>query len=435
MACRHVYQIFFILCCFLTCFSLTFSDTITGVATIQLKSAVTPELKKKQIEIAKDSLSRALIYWINDFFGDTFNPKNILSKRFEEKFVQMCLPQSKVNSFFTGHAWTVKLTLLNDALDSLIASYNMHFDSLALQCWNKLNEAQKTGNLNIQYIMGLKALNYSMAHIGQAVEVPGLPDQSLTQHLQKILQKLLDKIVINLNTPIIEGQPPYTIKNSVTMNVLIDTVPLSKLPLICILNNGRKVYTLETDSLGKASLNTLKIPFVPKGDLLHIQPNFGAIIEVKDFIDAKSLGLTLSDETDQTLMFNIIKPVYSLDYKAYSVSELTIPSVFSLNNFIHNFLTDSCSLQQSNGNVSPDIAITINCQVSKYTYDDLEQTHMKVETNIKVKDLNPNGVQAELTELCHEQYYDYNITIPIGLFFWESSTQLRNLIRAALDKL
>jgi hypothetical protein len=435
MAYRHLYRIYFFLLCFLTGFSLTFSETITGAATIQLKSAVTPELKKKQMAIAKDSLSRALIYWINDFFGDTFNPKNVLSKRHEEKFIQMCLPSAKVNSFFKGHAWTIKLTILNNDLDSLISSYNNHFDSLALECWDKFNEAQKTGDLNTQYVMGLKSLNYSMAHIGSPVEVPGFPDKSLTQHLQKLVQKLIEKIKINLNTPIIEGQPPYKIKNNVTMKVTIDTIPLSDSPLIGILTNGRKIYAFETDSYGNAALSSLKVPFVPKGDLLHIQPNFGVIIEVKDFIEAKSLGLTLSDEIDQTLMFNIIKPVYKLDYKAYSVSDVTIPTVFSTDNFIHNFLIDSCSLKPANGNGTSDISIAINCQVAKYTYDNLEQTHMKVETNIKVKDLSPNGFQAELSKLCYEQHYNYNITIPVGLFFWESSTNLRSLIREALDKL
>ncbi|MGD9202868.1 MAG: hypothetical protein PVI26_15015, partial [Chitinispirillia bacterium] len=126
---------------------------------------------------------------------------------------------------------------------------------------------------------------------------------------------------------------------------------------------------------------------------------------------------------------------YKLDYKDYYVSDVTIPTVFSTDNFIHNFLIDSCSLKPANGNGTSDISIAINCQVAKYTYDNLEQTHMKVETNIKVKDLSPNGFQAELSKLCYEQHYNYNITIPVGLFFWESSTNLRSLIREALDKL
>jgi hypothetical protein len=90
-------------------------------------------------------------------------------------------------------------------------------------------------------------------------------------------------------------------------------------------------------------------------------------------------------------------------------------------------------MQPNKGNSAPDLAITINCQISSYNHDDLEATQMKVEAKISVKD--SKGASVEKVAVLNDKYYGNGHEIPVGLFFWESSNALRELIRKALDEL
>lgn len=410
------------------------AQTIEGTSLIKLKSAVTPQTKQKQRLLAMDSLTNSLVSWINDFFGNSFDPNNPIYEKFINKLLIACKANVQEQFSIQQRDYIIKLTVPNNVLDSIIASYNTHFDTLALHYWYEVTEALKANNYQKIYTSGLQSLYYSMAHIGSPIETPEIPGTQLTKQVRLTVQKILKAMDISLGNPIITGKPPNLAKENLSLELSIASKPLTNIPLVALLPNERKLFSFTTDMNGRVSLAKFKVPFVPRGAILYIQPDFATILGSSTFISAQSLGLKLTENINQTLMFNIIKPVYTLEYSAIAVNQLEIPVVFTEPTFIHNFLKDSCSLQPGNKQ-DADIAIKINCQVLNYTYDELEETRVKVEANVIVNELKPGGSQAESAVSLYEKAFGYNETIPLGLFFWESSNHLRNLIKETLDKL
>lgn len=425
-----------LICCFLLSGLSVRAETISGMSSIELTSPVTPALKEKQRKSALDSLSSSLSIWINDFFDNCLDPNNPISKYFLDKFTDQCKQKAKEESLIEGRELTIEYYIPSQTLDEIIIQHNAHYDSRATDFWKTVLEAQKYNQDITAFEAGMKALFYSMAHIGSPLDISSIPaGTTLTQHLQTILQKLINRVEISFSEPIITGMPPNLPQNNVTITVTIDTLPFPNFPLITYRPNGKEVIALKTNTDGSVPLSNMKIPFVARGAFLYIRPKLGALIDPTLSFEAKSFGLKLNENVDQTLIFNIIKPVFSLEYTASSVNQTKIPSVFSDKTQIQKFLTDSLHLQPATGKQAPDIAININCQISSYTYDEREQTQMKVETKTVIRELEPNGSTVEKVEVINDKYYDVNHEIPIGLFFWQSSNALRDLLRRMLDEL
>ncbi len=435
---RRINPVLFIIamCCFFFSTSALSAESITGSSNLELKTPVTPQIKATQRKIAQDSLTHALSLWVNEFFDNCLNPNNEVSKHFLDIFVDRCLQKAKEKTYIEGRELTIEYSIPNHILDQVITTYNSHFDALALQHWQDFLEAQNLSDENESFNKGIRAFYYSKAHIGSPIEVQGLPaGTTLMQYLQSFLQQIINRVDISFSLPIISGKPPNHPTNPVDIRVTIDTIPFTYFPLTAKLPNGKTILTMKTDADGNASLSQLRIPFVAHGAFLHIRPDFSAILDPTLSLCAESFGLTLTENVNQTLIFNIVKPFFTLDYTASAVNQVTMPSLFTDKQQILRFLKDSLHLQPSTENQQPDIAITINCQVSSYTYDEREETQMKVEARAVVKDLKPNGQMVEKIETINDKYFDINHKIPIGLFFWESSNGLRHLIRKALDEL
>lgn len=432
--CRIIIMIF----CFLYVFSTNAenAEKISGVSTLELSTPVSPEIKEDQQKLALDSLSNFLTFWINEFFDNCLQPRNPISKYFLDTFIALCKKHAKEKTFVEGRKLTTEFIVTNDILDSIIASHNSHYDSRAFHFWNQASTAQKSNDDIAVFNAAVKALFYSMAHIGSPINVPDAPPGTkLTKSVQSMLQKIINRINISFSNPIITGKPPNFPQSKVTIYVKIDSIPFPYFPLIAFRPDGKMVITVNTDSEGIASLANMKIPFVAHGAFLYIQPNLGASIDKSLSFDIKSFGLKLTEKSDQTLIFNIIKPVYALDYKATSVNQMEIPTVFSDIRTMHKFLTDSCFFEPSGGGKNPDISLQIQCQISNYTHDDKEQTQIKVESKIIINELKPKGSKVEKIAVLNDKYYEIGPNIPIGLFFWESSNALRALIKEMLDAL
>ena len=432
MSDKIILTVFFI---FIYLFS-SYADKISGVSTIELNTPVTPEIKETQQERAYDSLSNYLTFWINEFFDNCLHPRNPVSKHFLDRFISSCKQNVKGKSYVEGRKLITEFTVPNNTLDSLIAEHNSFFDTKALHFWNQASAAQRSNDDIAVFEAAVKSLFYSMAHIGSPVIIPGVPpDRKLTKSTQAVIQSIINRLDISFVNPIITGRPPNPPQNDVSVTATIDTIPLPNFFLIAFRPDGKQIITVKTNTEGVASLADMNIPFVAHGAFLYIQPNLAAVIDPALFFKAEYFGLKLTEKNDQTLIFNIIKPVYSLEYKATSVNQMEIPTMFSDINTMHKFLTDSCHLQRAGGGKKPDMAFNIQCQVSNYTHDDREQNQIKVEAKIVINDLKPQGSKVEKIAVLNDKYYEIGPKVPVGLFFWESSNSLRRLIKEMIDEL
>lgn len=412
------------------------AETFSGVSTIELNTPVTTEIKKAQQKLAFDSLSTYLTFWINEFFDNCLHPRNPISKHFLDTFIATCKQNTKRKSYIEGRRLITEITVPQNTLDSIIAEHNSTFDTKALHYWNQSSAARRSNTINAVVDATARSLFYSMAHIGSPITIPGAPTGGkLTKSARALLQELIDKLDISFSNPIITGKPMDSPRDDVLITVTVDTVPLPYFFLIVFRPDGKRIMTTKTNADGVVSLSNLKIPFVANGTFLHIQPNLSAIIDPDLFFEAKFFGLKLTENSDQTVMCNIIKPVYSLTYKATSVNQMEIPTVFSDINTIHKFLTDSCFLQRVGEGMKTDIAFDIQCQVSNYTHDEREQNQIKVEAKVVINKLKPQGLKVEKIAVLNDKYYEIGSKLPVGLFFWESSSALRGLIRKMLDEL
>ena len=424
-----------VFCLLLFVFS-TSAEKISGISTLELNTPVSPEIKKVQNKLALDSLSNYLTFWINEFFDNCLHPKNPISKYFLDQFIASCKQQANAKTFVEGRKFTTEITVTKTILDSLITSHNSFFDTKALHFWDQASAEQNSNNDTAVFNAAVKTLFYSMAHIGSPITIPGVPQETkLIKSAQSLLQNILNKIDISFSSSIITGKPSNFPENEVTVQVKIDTVPFPYFPLIAFRANGKKIIAKKTNAEGVASLATMKIPFVAHGAFLYITPNLGAFIDKSLYYDINSFDLKLTEKSDQTLIFNIIKPVYSLEYSAASVNQMEIPAVFSDIKTMHKFLTDSCFLQPVGRDNKADISINIQCQISNYTHDEKEKTQIKVESKITINEIKPKGSTVEKIAVLNDKYFPIGPKPPIGLFFWESSHALRGLIKELLDEL
>jgi hypothetical protein len=449
-------QIVLIICFLIIQLSSTNAQTISGASTIQLNSPVTPEIKQELRKQAIDSLSNYLEIWIKEFFYKGFDKENTISMHFLNKFANLCAQNAKETPTIKDRNLTIELTLPDHKIDSILSIYNRSYDSLALHYWHVSQEAQMQNNIVNYFTAGTHALYYSLAHIGTPVIIPETsPKVALKSHVRSTLQKLIDKLDISFKNPIVKGQPPNLIQKDVLMQVTLDSIACPNFPLIATLPDGNKILSIKADHEGNASLSKLKIPFVAHGTFLHIRPNFVGLVDSTLTFDTEALGLKLSGNCDQTLIFNIIKPTFTLNYSASSVNQLEIPPDFANPTLVEQYLIDSCSFQANTSNKNPDITINIQCQASCYTFDEKEQTQLKAEAKIIIAETKPNGSVVEKTAVLNEKNYDMSLKlsspdskrkkrkkysdggkeIPVGHFFWESFVKLKSVLKESLNEL
>jgi hypothetical protein len=186
-----------------------------------------------------------------------------------------------------------------------------------------------------------------------------------------------------------------------------------------------------TGADGSASVAGFKIPFVAKGSILYLKLDLAAVTSVSIPFDAKDLGITLPE---QTLLFNIVPATYSLSYTATAVNTITIPKNFSSDSFVRNFLQDSCFITPAPGGMRPDLVITLASQVSSYAHDETEQTVLKVENKITIKDVS--GQQLGMKQaVAYEKGFENAVQIPYGLFFWEAAAKTMRMLKEMIKEL
>ena len=445
-----------IICLFCILPFISQAQTINGASYIQLNSPITADIKQELKQQAIDSLSRSLEIWIKNFFDKDFDNTNSVTMHFLNKFARLCSQNAKETSNINERTYSVELALPDHLVDSLLSSYNREYDSLAIHYWKISQQSITQENKIGLFRAGTYALFYSLAHIGTPVILPETsPKTLLVSHSRATLQQLIEKLDISFDNPIVHGQPPNPIQKEVRISVTLDSVPYPDFPLVASLPDGRVIYSTKTDSKGEATFANLKVPFVAHGTFLHLRPNFPGIVDPSLSFDVTSLGLKLSPGCDQTLIFNIIRPTFTLEYSATSVNQLDIPADFANPTLVQQFLRDSCSMQPHSGGQKPDLSVLIRCQASFYSYDEREQSQLKAEAQIVISETKPNGSVVEKTAVLNDKYYDIRLKlpssdnkrkkrkkysseeneIPKGKFFWESYDALKSLLKEALSEL
>jgi hypothetical protein len=234
---------------------------------------------------------------------------------------------------------------------------------------------------------------------------------------------------------VISGKPGSLPQNKLTLQIKLDTVPFPGVAIAAFLPSGRKLIGGKTDSDGAFSFAGMRLPYVANGTFLYARPNPGAVVDTAYFFTFKEMGLRLSRDPEQTLMFKLTRPTFSLKYRAGKVNNLDIPADFADRAYLTSFIRDSCHFEPAPEGTVPDVVFDIACQVSSYTYDRTEETVLKAEALIRISEKNNSSPRTLEHTATHKKAYEWGTDIPRGLFFWETAAVLQQAIKAALRKL
>ncbi len=416
-------------------FSIIHADILKGSASIQLSGPATKTQSQEVRNIAKAKLKSEILVWLTETKGASIDTLNALHNFHLNSFVDTCLRFCTEENDFRGKLLITNLVMTYEKADSAVMVFNNATDNAAKECWYLLKTALKENNYQQIYSEGVRALSFATAHIGLPVASPDDPAKLLANEIRLILQDLFDKMKVSSSNMILQGKTGQPVVNPPIITVLIDSTPLSNIAFTGLLQNGKPLFTEKTDSEGKIAFANTKIPFVQNGTLFYVSPDPGKIINAPSFISAKQFGILLRKSQDQNFIFKISRPLYTLDFKTTSVSDITIPSDFANASYIKNYLRDSCYMQEKTGTTPSDLIINLHSQVFKYDYDETEETSLKVSCQITVKGLSIDPPRSKQEIIEYEKRYERNIDIPYGLFFWEANIKIREALKSTIENL
>jgi hypothetical protein len=405
--------------------------TIEGVSAMKLSTPVNKDLSAKAQSVARDSLRIDLLSWINETNDLDWDTGNVITDYHLNSLVNACIPRSKSNSRFEGKNWIYTVSIDEQSIAPIIANHNAQCDSSALKFWDLANEALNRKELQGAYTAAVAAIFYGMGHIGPPVKMPGTPDRNLIDEARSSLQNIFSLMSINASEMVVTGKPGTTAKDAPVIAVAIDSVPFTGLHLRLTLAGGREIFSVQTDQNGQASLSGLPIPYVSQGTFFTIAPHLGKVIHVPILFSPKDLGLPNAQNQEQILIIKIIPAIYSLKYTAQSAGNLKVPQDFSGTGFLDRYLQDSCYLRPQATNQVADLVFDIVCQASSYTSDATETTTLKVESKVDIMQIK-TGVSSHKEGVVYEQTADVNKPAPQGLFFWQSATNLKRMVKSML---
>ncbi|MBD3391175.1 MAG: hypothetical protein GF418_03895 [Chitinivibrionales bacterium] len=406
------------------------AEIISGTSVMKLNTPANAQIRNEALGIAADSLKSALYHWLHYSLNAAPDVGNPVKKHFFSRYAAACIKEAKQDSYFEGREWTLNLDIKDEDARRLLAAHNARCDSIASESWRTAQQAVANKQYTAVYSSTIRALFYSLGKLG---EPEGKTD--ITPQARAALQEFMKSLKVSYSTPILKGKLGEKSETDVTITATVGETPFPGLVLLARLPDGTHITTLETNEQGIARLANITMPFVAYGTFLHVVPDFGAIVDPAYSFEADAFGITLGQGQDQTLIFNIVKPVYTLEYAATAASKMEIPPDFATDGRLRSFIEDSLHLQPQSGKLPTDIVIDIQCQVSSYTFDEREETDLKVEVKASVKQNTVGGGHVERTELLHKKTYDSNHPIPKGLFFWEATNKLKGMLKEMLARL
>lgn len=425
------------LCCWiiLLTFSLVYSNILKGSGSIQLTGPATKEQSDEVRKIAKDKLKYETLVWLSENRGATFDTLNTVDRFHLDNFIDTCLKLCSVETDFKGKLLTLNLVLTYDKADSAVTIFNTAVDNAALNSWTKLKDLKQGNDYQQIYNEGISALYNATAHIGPAIYSPDNPEKLLVEEIRGVVQNFFDRLKVSSTNMILQGKTGQPITQPPEVTVTIDSTPFEGISFTGLLQNGKILFTGQTDEQGKITFANMKIPFVQNGTLFYVSPDPGKVLNSPMFMGAKDFGINLRKSQDQNFIFKISRPLYSLQFKTTSVSQITIPQDFANASYIKKFLKDSCYLQEVTGITPSDLMIDLQSQIFKYDYDETEESSLKVSCQIIVKGLSIDPPRSRQEIIVYEKRYDQSTDIPYGLFFWEANIKIRDALKTTIESL
>ncbi len=411
------------------------AQIISGSASVTLTGPATKEVSA-QVQInAMKKLKTELLQWLTDESELTIDTANALQNVAFTMFLDSCRAGAKTESSFRGKELTLTYLLTGDNVRQKIQTFNAAIDTRALQSWSALKDAQARSDTRMMYTEGITALFYALARLGPPIATPDSGGRDLADDARKIVQSIFDRMELISSGQILSGKTGLLIQNPPTISLRLDSLPLPGITFFGRLQNGTVLFSASTDENGRFVVDNFKIPFVPNGTLFEICPNPASAMGLQVFLDPMHFGIKLNKNQVQTFIFKIARPVYSLDFKATSVSNITLPPDFADAAHVKKYLQDSCYLQEKGKRGPIDLDITIKTQVSSYTYDETEEIGIKVTSQITVNGLLLQPPKTKRNQMIFEKRYGRYLTPPYGLYFWEADGKLREAIKATIGGL
>lgn len=404
---------------------------ISANATATLAGPVSKEISEEVQTKALQKFKGELLQWLADEAEITVDTTGRVQNVGLSIFMDSCRSVARTESSFKGKKLTLTYSITAEDARAKLENFNNAVNSNAMQAWNILKEAQANNDFRAAHAAATRALFYSSIHLAPPLAEPQ-SGNDLADEARHALQQLYDRIKVKSSGLILAGKTGLLIQEPPTITVLLDTLPLAGMMFTGRLQNGSSLFSAVTDENGHIVINKLRIPFVPNGTLFDVGPDVASIVGSEEFIDPSDLRIKLNGNQVQSFIFKITPPIYTLDYKATSVSAIKLPPEFANEAHVRSFLRDSCFLKEKTISDPVEMAITIKAQVSTYSYDETEETGVKLTALIIVDGKLLNPPKTNKKEIVFEKRYASHLTLPYGLYFWEASGKLRQAIKETI---
>jgi hypothetical protein len=407
-------------------------DQIDGEKSITLVKPLSNDVAVMIRDSAAQKFGAHLRMILSDYYNTPRDSGDPLQSHYVESFITRCRAGAENKSAFSGRTWTARYSLTADSLKSMIALHNAQYDFRAMHDYTLLLDAERAQNYLEIFKYAVRSLCLSSAHIGEPLKNPGT-GEILADDAKIVLQKCLDKLSVSTSTLVMEGSCGVTRTDPLTIEVKIDTIPFAGFAMLARIPRVIRPFALYADKNGTTTLPSFTIPYAAfKGTFLSIEPNFGAVLDSSRgmVLTAADLGISLSPAM---VIFKTVSPTYQLDYMLNAANNMPIPKEFQQGTALKNYLRDTCTLKPAaEGSAGADLSIAVQCQVSSYTYDETEETVVKAEAQITIKENRANGRTLQRILIVNQHGYDYRNDLPVGAFLWETMGKLKQSVRAML---
>ena len=420
--------------CLVVCAVLTFMCThaalarpVSGTSSLRLKKPLSNDLSDQVRSAAINSFKIDLWEWMKEEADVTVDTSNAIQRFHFFAFADSCLNKANVDRSMAGHDLTVTIAVPGEDVSAMLEAYNTRCYSISLRFYTLMKKALEDNATTDLYNLGIRTIFYTMGRMGTPIGVSdeSTPRSFLLEESRKIMQNFFNKFSVRSQEYIISGKPSTVLASPLAVQAVVDSMPLAGITITGFLPGGKKLCSGITDPNGSVSFADFRIPFVSKGSMLYLRPDFGAVVNGAAPFDAGDLGVTLPE---QTLLFNITPATFSISYKVNAVSKLDIPKDFASDAFISKFLRDSCFLAPAQPGGTVDLYFIIESQVSSYAHDELEQTVLKLEDDVAIEDAGHQQLTRKQA-VAYEKGYENAVPIPMGLFFWEAASKSTRMIK------
>ena len=411
----------------------SWSRPVTGTASLKLSKPVTKEVTDQLQTSAFSNFRIDLWEWMKEEADVTVDTSNAIQRFHFFSFADSCQAKAKSETSRSGHEMSVELSIPGEDARSLLETYNTRCYGVSLRYYTLMKKALEDKAVTALSARGIQTIFYTMGRMGTPIDMPdeSPPRSFLLEDTRKIMQNFFNKFAVRSQDVIISGKPGTVLSTPLTVQMLIDTLPLTNVMLIGVLPSGKKVCGDKSGADGTVTFTNFRIPFVAKGTMLYFRPDIASVVNDVAPFEAQDLGLTLPE---QTLLFNVIPPTYSLTFKAQAANAISVPKDFASDVYIKKFLKDSCYLVPVPPGQQADLYISIISQVSSYSHDETEQTVRKLENDIEIQDASRKMLEKKQA-VVFEKAYENSVPVPEGLFFWEATAKSFAMIRAVIKGL